>query len=149
MLSIGRAVGRAACRSLSRPVVGGTPLAPPRPPAGPPPATFGGGLRQAGARELMCTPLLMGRRSAKIAGRKGKADALRMKLYGRMGKKIVAVRRSTARDARRAGPGRAPGRPRARRCAAAIAATAAPPSSSRRAAFRALPPARCLPVASS
>lgn len=37
----------------------------------------------------------MGRRAAKIAGRKGKADALRAKLYGRIGKKVVQVRSVT------------------------------------------------------
>ncbi|KAK3236794.1 hypothetical protein CYMTET_53085, partial [Cymbomonas tetramitiformis] len=35
------------------------------------------------------TPIMMGRRSAKIAGKKGKTDALRAKLYGKLCKKIV------------------------------------------------------------
>ena len=33
----------------------------------------------------------MGRRSAKIAGRKGKADAKKAKLYGKIGKKIIQI----------------------------------------------------------
>mmetsp|Transcript_1851 Transcript_1851/g.6643 ORF Transcript_1851/g.6643 Transcript_1851/m.6643 type:complete len:299 (-) Transcript_1851:132-1028(-) len=43
--------------------------------------------RQAGFRTM--PPIMMGRRSAKIAGRKGKEDALRSKLYGKIGKQIV------------------------------------------------------------
>uniref|UniRef100_A0A061R912 Duf28-domain-containing protein n=1 Tax=Tetraselmis sp. GSL018 TaxID=582737 RepID=A0A061R912_9CHLO len=40
------------------------------------------------------TPILMGRRSAKIAQRKGKSDAKKAKLYGRFGKQIQQAVRS-------------------------------------------------------
>jgi len=36
-------------------------------------------------------PILMGRRAAKIAGRKGKADAARAKVFGKIGKQIIAA----------------------------------------------------------
>lgn len=43
-------------------------------------------------------PVQMGRRSAKIAGRKGKADAKKAKVYGKIGKKIVQVVKSGGAD---------------------------------------------------
>jgi hypothetical protein len=44
--------------------------------------------------EIVC----MGRRSAKIAGRKGKADAAKAKLYGKLGKLIAQAVRSGGAD---------------------------------------------------
>lgn len=43
-------------------------------------------------------PILMGRRSAKIAGRKGKADAQKAKLYGKIGKLIAQAVRAGGAD---------------------------------------------------
>ena len=43
-------------------------------------------------------PILMGRRSAKIAGRKGKADAQKAKLYGKIGKLIAQAVRAGGPD---------------------------------------------------
>lgn len=42
--------------------------------------------------------ILMGRRSAKIAGRKGKADAQKAKLYGKIGKLIAQAVRAGGAD---------------------------------------------------
>jgi len=36
-------------------------------------------------------PIMMGRRAAKIANRKGKTDAIRTKLYGKFGKQIISA----------------------------------------------------------
>lgn len=43
------------------------------------------------ARPFRTTTVQMGRRSAKIANRKGKADAKKAKIYGRIGKKIIQL----------------------------------------------------------
>ncbi|PSC70937.1 putative transcriptional regulatory protein [Micractinium conductrix] len=50
-------------------------------------------------RPLTCTPFCMGRRSAKIAVRKGKADAQKSKLYGKIGKQIAQAVRQGGPDA--------------------------------------------------
>lgn len=39
-------------------------------------------------------PVMMGRRAAKIAKRKGKSDAIRAKVFGKFGKQIIAVAKS-------------------------------------------------------
>lgn len=49
-------------------------------------------------RELTCSPVCMGRRSAKIATRKGKADAQKAKLYGKIGKQIAQAVRQGGPD---------------------------------------------------
>lgn len=49
-------------------------------------------------REVNTTPMMMGRRSAKIATRKGKADAQKAKLYGKIGKLIAQAVRSGGAD---------------------------------------------------
>ena len=45
-----------------------------------------------------CQPVMMGRRSAKIATRKGKADSAKAKLYGKIGKLIAQEVRSGGPD---------------------------------------------------
>eukprot|EP00890_Picochlorum_soloecismus_P001110 jgi/Picsp_1/19/NSC_00019-R1_-related protein len=45
-----------------------------------------------------CRPVMMGRRSAKIATRKGKTDAAKAKLYGKIGKMIAQEVRSGGPD---------------------------------------------------
>lgn len=49
-------------------------------------------------RTIAVTPVCMGRRSAKIAGRKGKADAQKSKLYGKIGKQIAQAVRQGGPD---------------------------------------------------
>ncbi|KIZ07597.1 hypothetical protein MNEG_0344 [Monoraphidium neglectum] len=43
-------------------------------------------------------PVQMGRRSAKIALRKGKADAKKAKVYGKIGKKIIQIVKAGGAD---------------------------------------------------
>ncbi|CAK0785066.1 hypothetical protein CVIRNUC_008271 [Coccomyxa viridis] len=45
-----------------------------------------------------CTPLCMGRRSAKIAGRKGAQDAKRAKVWGTIAKKIIQAAKACGGD---------------------------------------------------
>ncbi len=49
-------------------------------------------------RQLRAAPVAMGRRSAKIAGRKGKSDAAKAKLYGKLGKMIAQEVRAGGPD---------------------------------------------------
>lgn len=56
-------------------------------------------LRNVCSREFRTsTPVMMGRRSAKIATRKGKADAAKAKLYGKLGKLIAQAVRAGGPD---------------------------------------------------
>lgn len=51
------------------------------------------------SRELaLLPPVAMGRRAAKIALRKGKSDAKKSKIYGRMGKKIIQLAKAGGAD---------------------------------------------------
>ncbi|GFR51736.1 hypothetical protein Agub_g14110, partial [Astrephomene gubernaculifera] len=47
---------------------------------------------------LLVPPVEMGRRSAKIALRKGKSDAKKAKIYGRVGKKIIQLAKAGGAD---------------------------------------------------
>jgi transcriptional/translational regulatory protein YebC/TACO1 len=92
----GAAAAAAPMAAFPRGIVGGRPAAAVAAPAGRtllPPAAPRSTEQQ--TRPFRGTPpCQMGRRAAKIANRKGKADAIKAKLYGRIGKMIVQTVKS-------------------------------------------------------
>ncbi|GAQ91772.1 YebC-related [Klebsormidium nitens] len=60
---------------------------------------WGGGNAKEARRGFLTSPIMMGRRAAKIATRKGAQDKKKAKVYGRIGKQIISAVKAGGTDA--------------------------------------------------